>query len=374
MTTKKIILAKAGAGKTRYVTQSNEFIGKRILYTTFTNENIKNITFLVQDSSHKSENVYIQTYHSMLINNFIRPYINDINSCFTENINLSNGISWVSEQEIGEKRFAKKQNIDFWTNSNGQIYGNRVSRLILDNKFVFEKGLQRLRKYFDVIIVDEFQDFTNYDFSFLRELIQKSKMDIVYVGDVYQSLVTTTSTTVTPYKNDYSSDVFFIKKQFETEPFNIQVDGELFLDSKRITENVAEFVKEKLGINITSNKKNSGYVHFIDDFADDVLEKVESILIFDRKTIVPEKYRNKTYNWTISKGSTFENVAIILTPTTYDKLLVDASKELSISTRNKLYVALTRSKSDVYLISPDCWKFFISDDWERPAKQLALDF
>lgn len=43
MPNRRIILAKAGAGKTKYVTEHPDNVGKRILYLTFTNENITNI-------------------------------------------------------------------------------------------------------------------------------------------------------------------------------------------------------------------------------------------------------------------------------------------------------------------------------------------
>ena len=59
-------------------------------------------------------------------------------------------------------------------------------------------------------------------------------------------------------------------------------------------------------------------------------------------------------NWSHSKGDTYESLCVILNGTT--KKLVEDSfsvSTLKTVTLNKLYVALTRSKGDVYIVTPD---------------------
>lgn len=56
---------------------------------------------------------------------------------------------------------------------------------------------------------------------------------------------------------------------------------------------------------------------------------------------------HNTINWSYSKGDTYLDACIILTKNTSD---IKKWCNLSVSTRNKLYVALTRAKNNVYLI------------------------
>jgi len=63
------------------------------------------------------------------------------------------------------------------------------------------------------------------------------------------------------------------------------------------------------------------------------------------------KYSFSSLNWSYSNGDTFENVCVVLTDT-YVELDTDTFDISKISqiTRNKLYVALTGTKVDLYLV------------------------
>ena len=65
-------------------------------------------------------------------------------------------------------------------------------------------------------------------------------------------------------------------------------------------------------------------------------------------------------NWSYSKGDTYERVCVILTGDTSTIFDDDFScQEMSVISRNMLYVALTRTKGDLLLITKkqmDSWK------------------
>ena len=64
----------------------------------------------------------------------------------------------------------------------------------------------------------------------------------------------------------------------------------------------------------------------------------------------PEIYDFNSISWSYSKGDTYNEICIILTDT-YSKLnSEDFGIPNSIISINKLYVALTRSKGNVYII------------------------
>lgn len=385
MPNRRIILAKAGAGKTKYVTEHPDNVGKRILYLTFTNENITNIKERVSKTKHNPNDISISTFHSFLLKIFFKPFLNDFETKINHKLDLSSGLNWKIESQIKAepgRKFAKKETVMFWSDSSNRLYGNRLSGLILYTDSAFQKGLYLIQKYYDLIVVDEFQDFTGDDFKILKKLIQSIQIDILYVGDVYQANVTTTASTLIPYKDIFENEVEFVSNIFQSKKFEIEIDNTSFTESKRITKNVADFVREKLDIEIYSNRNDSGNIIFIDDlaYAMKVLNKVDIILTFNKKTRVPKIFEDKRMNWTISKGMTFNNVAVILTDAAYKKLIDPQKMELPTPTHNKLYVALTRSKENVYLFSNDLWKKILNNTVDSESilhnnkLQLELDF
>ena len=63
------------------------------------------------------------------------------------------------------------------------------------------------------------------------------------------------------------------------------------------------------------------------------------------------RYSFRAINWSYSKGDTFDATCVILTDK-FEKLADDkfSTKEISESTINKLYVAMTRSRGNLYLM------------------------
>ena len=125
--------------------------------------------------------------------------------------------------------------------------------------------------------------------------------------------------------------------------------------SIRCSESVCKFVKKKLGINIESNGYNLGDVIFVKK------ENIISVLNNDSiKKLVhhnAKKYSFNTMNWSYSKGSTFDDICVILL-SKYENLDSDnfSLNSLDIVTRNKLYVALTRCRHNLYLIKESLFK------------------
>lgn len=82
--------------------------------------------------------------------------------------------------------------------------------------------------------------------------------------------------------------------------------------------------------------------------------------ILDDKNIVKLVYDNASHysfravNWSYSKGDTYDAVCVILNGST-EKLVEDkfSVSTLKTVTLNKLYVALTRSKGDLYIVTQD---------------------
>lgn len=113
-------------------------------------------------------------------------------------------------------------------------------------------------------------------------------------------------------------------------------------------------IDEAITFNITSAGDHIGQVIWADDIADEVLSNdLITKLVYSEAA----RYSFSALNWSYAKGDTVDCACIILTKD-FEKLAEDkfSTKKISISTLNKLYVAMTRSRGDLYLIKASTFK------------------
>lgn len=72
-----------------------------------------------------------------------------------------------------------------------------------------------------------------------------------------------------------------------------------------------------------------------------------------------DKYLFQAWNWSYSKGDTVDAACVILTDR-FDELDNEdfSIQGIQVSTINKLYVAMTRSRGDLYLMKYSTFKKF----------------
>ena len=203
----------------------------------------------------------------------------------------------------------------------------------------------RLEKYFDIIYVDEVQDFAGHDFNFLLNILE-ANVKFFMVGDYYQHTYDSSqdgNVNINLYKN-YDKYINMFKQK------NIAINIDLLKKSKRCSDTVCKFIKNKIGINIESDKKNETIVKEIDT-------NEEILKIIENKKIVKLFYNNhikynieNTNNWGNSKGETYKDVCVILNDNTYKMYKKNMLNKLPQQTKNKLYVACSRTKNNLYFI------------------------
>ena len=149
---------------------------------------------------------------------------------------------------------------------------------------------------------------------------------------------------------DCSGNVAVNNKYIEyLKNIGLNVDDKTLIKSRRCSKEVCEFIKKKLGIEIKSNEINNGRIIALDDPSEitNIIEDDDIVKLVWNST---ENYKFNAVTWGYSKGDTYENVCVILTDK-YSNLNEESFiRNESISSTNKLYVALTRSKGNVYLI------------------------
>lgn len=109
-------------------------------------------------------------------------------------------------------------------------------------------------------------------------------------------------------------------------------------------------ISYKLGIQIQSARINAGTVIRPSNIQEILDDKNIVKLVYDNAS----HYSFRAVNWSYSKGDTYDAACVILNGST-EKLVEDkfSVSTLKTVTLNKLYVALTRSKGDLYIVTQD---------------------
>lgn len=329
---KELVLAVAGSGKTRLLIDrlNNE---NKFLIVTYTNNNSNDLKSRIYEKyGHIPENVRLYTYFSFLNQFCFKPFLNDRTRA--RGINFENPPDYT--------RFTRGQS--HYLDGNKKLYLNRLSKLV--DKGCIEDVCLRLAKYYDSLLVDEVQDFGGHDLNFLCSL-GKANIDILLVGDFYQHTFDT-SRDGRVNSQIYKNIEKYISKLSKA---GYEPNRSILSKSHRCSPAVCEFIRENLGVQIESNRKDTTRIHFVSD-------KVQANHIFADKNIVKLFYNNHnkypcySENWGKSKGQDhYGDVCVVLNKSSYAALKKGTMATLAHETKAKLYVACTRARGDLFFIS-----------------------
>lgn len=334
---KKVIFAVAGSGKTTYIVDSlsNE---KRSLIVTYTNSNFDNLSKKILSKFNDAwpENVSLMTYFQFLYSFCYKPFLSDRIK--------AKGIIY----ERNPDPRPTQADIRYYLSPERYLYSNRLS-LFLEKAKIVEEIKARIEKYFDDFIIDEVQDIAGRDFNFLESLMD-AKVNMLFVGDFYQHTFDTSR------DGNVNQSLFNDRATYEARFTNkgFKSDFTTLKNSWRCGYKICKFVSDNLGINISSNRSDGPDepdILFIDD------PSKLSIIMAD-PSIVKLHYQ-KCYlfgpdhrNWGDTKGEDdYEDVCVLLNKNTAKLFRENKLSSLAPSTRNKLYVAITRAHRNVYFIN-----------------------
>lgn len=332
---KRVIFAAAGSGKTTYIVNglSDQ---RRSLIVTYTNGNYANMRkkIGVKFDGKWPENITLMTYFSFLYGFCYRPFLSDKVK--------AKGLLY----EANPNRYAKQDQPQYYLSKGRYLYSNRLS-LLLEKAQVLDDIKTRIKTYFDEFIIDEVQDIAGRDFTFLEQLMT-TDVDMLFVGDFYQHTFDTSrdgNVNKSLFDDKAANEARFASKGFS-------IDNTTLKNSWRCSENVCAYIRSNIGIDIYSNRPDT------DNTSIEFVSDVDSIgRIFDDNQIIKLHYQNGSKagighkNWGETKGEDhYKDVCVLLNKTTASKRKVDKLSELPPSTKNKLYVAITRARGNVYLI------------------------
>ena len=368
---KQVILAVAGAGKTYHICHMIDR-NKKNLILAFTHENIHNImNELIHAHGSIPELTSVMTFDSFVYRYLILPYEPTIRAFFGSSEFTSKGITTIDPPKqrilgrngrmIANPHYHSKNDFEHYVNKKDLYYCATLSELVMQVKIdgisLIKRAAIAINMFFDRVLIDEFQDFREYDYDLIIAMAKQID-NIVLVGDYYQHSVSATNNTGRPFQKNKDAvkyDTFL--REIERQGFSI--DESSLTGSRRCPKNICDFVRNKLGVNIVSNNQNTGDVVWVDE------KNIEEII--QNSTIVKlvysnsKKYPFRAINWSYAKGDTYSQTCVILT----DELEKMEAEAFSISTikpvtKNKLYVALTRSTGNLYLLKASLFKRYKS--------------
>lgn len=363
---KRIMLAVAGAGKTYHICHSID-TQKRNLILAFTHENIHNIyNELIDAHGRVPELTTVMTFDSFVFRHFICPYEPTIKEHFCRNEFHSNGITMadppsrtikINGKHILNPKYKNKNQLEHYITRGNQYYCATISELVMYVKkgkdSLIKRAAARLNLFYDQILIDEFQDFREYDYELIIG-ISESLNEVLLVGDYYQHSVSATNNSGKPFKIR-KKDVSYVDFLSELKRLEFNIDEKTLRKSRRCSKNICDFVKAKLGIYIKSAETNEGEVRWVPENQIDAILQNPTVLKLVYKE--PANYSFKAMSWSYSKGDTVNAACVILTDR-FERLDKDdfSLSGIPVPTINKLYVAMTRSKGNLYLIKASDFK------------------
>lgn len=332
---KRVVLAVAGAGKTTYIIDQLKE-DSRALLITYTDNNTRTLkNRIIKKFGYVPESIRVLSYFTFIYTYCLKPLYG-----YELKLKGINFIQQIPPQILRTKKDTREHYIDSFQ----RIYSNRISKLLIEFRLVPDV-LDRLKRYFDSIYIDEIQDFAANDFNFVCQL-SGFKTKVILVGDFYQHTFGTSSDGNTQ-RGLYDC---FDKYNKKLEDAGYDIDTTLLSNSHRCPPEVCKFVLDNLGIQIESHSAALGSVGLIDssERIDALFGNDKIIKLFYKSS---DKYPGNTDNWGNVKGlDDFEDVCVVLNPTTLKAFKENSLADLAPTTKNKLYVACTRTKKNLYFV------------------------
>jgi DNA helicase-2/ATP-dependent DNA helicase PcrA len=346
----RVIFAVAGSGKTSFlVDKALSHLDKKILFLTYTNENLNNIKKSFQEKNgFLPENVETKCWFTFLLRDGVRPYHNYLSlGKRASSINFVSGSSWSNPALRG----VPESNIEkYYFDKDRRIYTDKISKYAYKcNEKSHGLVINRLEQIYDYIFIDEVQDLAGWDLDFIERLLL-SKIKIVLVGDPRQvTYLTNHAPKNTQYKGEKIVNFF---KKMESNGLCSVINN---LESNRCNQdicNLADLIYPNLPKSISLNKTTTGHDGIfyikIEDLEDYINTHKPTILRYDKRSDTKNKH---AFNFGITKGLTFDRVLIVPTESIKKFLNTKNSNTLAEGTKAKLYVAITRARYSVTFVN-----------------------
>lgn len=337
----RVVVACAGSRKTTSIIEDAlAYAGKRILITTYTNENLEQLrSYFVDRVGEVPPNVTLLSWYSFLLREGVRPY----QSCLCEGERVQT-VDFASEAP----RYAKKSDVETYYLTKGRgIYRDRVADFVChcDQR---SGGLvvSRLEKAYDVVFVDELQDLAGYDLDLLERMF-RSGLTVVAVGDPRQGTFSTNN--ARKNKRFKRAGVLeWIADKARAGLFSIEERTHCYRSNQAICD-FADALFPMLSRSTSKNETVTGHDGIFEVRSADAPTYFEThrpiVLRWDRRT---DTLGMPAHNIGVTKGRTFDRVLIF--PTGPMKAYLKSKNLDAAGDLAKFYVAVTRARFSVAFV------------------------
>lgn len=350
---KRVVFAVAGSGKTTRLVNELD-LQKRVLLISYTENNCTEIRRrVIAKFGYLPENITINTYFTFLNSFCYRPLL-------LEEMK-SKGICF--DRPADHTSLMKLTNPARYVTSGRRVYHARMAKL-LEVKGCITELQRRIARYYDKVYVDEVQDFGGHDFNLLKQIIV-ADVEALLVGDFFQH---TYSTSVDGAVNKGLHDSYERFKNTLRDA-GLTVDTTSLLNSYRCSSTVCEFIRKHIGVEIHPAEDRATTVSIVRDAdtAAQLYARNDTVKLFFKEQ---EKYSCHSQTWGASKGlDHYHDVCVIMTAVAWTKYEEGGLASLAALSRNKLYVACSRARGNLYLMPESLLKKFkAAAEVRRPAK------
>ncbi len=362
-----LVLAGAGSGKTYTLIQKIKRIQKseknaKILCLTFSNMAAKELKHRLNE-----ESVAVYTFHGFCFN-LIKPFISGKQVLFeTPRIFSKREILEVSlyKSNPGKKLSKTLKKYKEFLDKNSLIDFDDMLLLCLE-----KLKNKEIRQTYDYVLIDEVQDTNLVQFQILKHLISQHTKTIL-VGDIDQGIYKFRGASfdlIEKYRETYLPKVYMLTQNYRSAPTIVECANRLIEKNKKRPE--------KMLFSDLEIKASIKIYHYTSMF--DFLLELKSYLIVQRNQRVDIKeicllvrrnqervkieqelkrgfrffeYLPQIYTVHESKGLEFQTVFVVglnegVFPDTKTNALLDIEEE-----RRLMYVAITRAKQNLFLVS-----------------------
>ncbi|QCR38648.1 DNA helicase UvrD [Nissabacter sp. SGAir0207] len=328
---KRVVFAVAGSGKTTLLKEQLQ-IDSRALILAHTNNNERHLlTQIVRKFGYVPEGIRVMTWFEFLHGFCCRPFLQQQLS--------TRGLSFSDPPQR-----VPRSNPRHFQDSGGRLYHRRLA-LMLMQKEMLPAIRTRLARFYDQLLIDEVQDFAGHDFNFLMELCA-ANVSILMAGDFYQHTFDTSrdgNTNATLHDNIGRYESHF-------RAAGVLPDHYTLSKTWRCSETVCNFITTHLNIPIEAQIRRETLIETVTDAARATALHADQgvIKLFYREH---HRYGCHSINWGLSKGlDHYQDVCIVLGIDHWRRLNEGTLNALPPSSRNKLYVACSRARGNIYFV------------------------
>ncbi|EPL16052.1 AAA family ATPase [Pseudomonas sp. CF161] len=338
---KRVIFAVAGSGKTTEVI-SRLSLDKRALIVTYTENNYEHLrNKVIKKFGYMPRNITVLTYFAFLHGFCYRPLLQSKLS--------TNGLYFKQPPDSAPRA---RDKLAHYRHRSGKLYYNRLAKL-LEQTNAHPDVIARLERFYDNMFVDEVQDFAGNDFNLLIAL-SKANVEMLLVGDFYQhTFDTSRDGNINCSLHD---DIVKYEKRFQAAGFT--VDKTSLGKSWRCGTTVCDFIRANLNIDIHAQAdRHTEIINVETQAVADQLHADPNIVKLFYQT--HHQYGCHSKNWGASKGlDHYNDVCIVMGTTHWNHYQNGKLHEVKPQTKNKLYVACSRARGNLYLVHEKFFKAY----------------